>query len=196
MERRAKISRKTFETDINLEIQLNGNGESTVNSGNGFLDHMLTLFAKHGLFTLELNCNGDTEVDFHHSAEDIAISLGSAVHKALGDRTGINRYATQYLPMDESLARVVIDIGGRPNLVYNVELTDRKINDFECDLVEDFFKAFTDTSRMTIHVDLLRGRNSHHSVEAIFKAFGRALSHACDINPKASDQIPSSKGVI
>ncbi len=196
MERRAKISRKTNETNINLEIQLDGKGETSIKSGNGFLDHMLDLFAKHGLFNLDLNCDGDTEVDFHHSAEDIAICLGNAVHKALADRKGIYRYATQYLPMDESLARVVIDIGGRPNLVYNVELTDRKINDFECDLVEDFFKAFTDTSRMTIHIDLLRGRNSHHSVEAIFKAFGRALNHACDINPKAADLIPSSKGVI
>lgn len=196
MERRAKISRKTRETDINLEIQLDGSGETSIKSGNGFLDHMLDLFAKHGLFNLELNCNGDTEVDFHHSAEDIAICLGSAIDKTLGDRKGINRYATQYLPMDESLARVIIDIGGRPNLVYKVELTDRKINDFECDLVEDFFKAFSDTSKMTIHIDLLRGRNSHHSVEAIFKAFGRALSFACDINPKAADLIPSSKGVI
>lgn len=196
MERKAKISRKTNETDINLEISLNGNGETSINSGNGFLDHMLDLFAKHGLFNLDLKCNGDTDVDFHHSAEDIAICLGSAFDKALGNRKGINRYATQYLPMDESLARVVIDIGGRPNLVYKVELTDRKINNFECDLVEDFFKAFTDTSRMTIHIDLLRGRNSHHSIEAIFKAFGRALSFACDINPKASDQIPSSKGII
>lgn len=196
MERKATINRKTLETEIKLSVELDGSGESKVNSGNGFLDHMLDLFTKHGLFNLNLNCNGDTEVDFHHSIEDIAICLGSAFHKALGDKVGINRYATQYLPMDESLARVIIDIGGRPNLIYNVELIDRKINNFECDLVEDFFKAFTDTARTTVHVDLLRGRNSHHSVEAIFKAFGRALSFASSINPKAENQIPSSKGVI
>ena len=194
--RNATVERKTFETDIKLTINLDGSGKSSINSGNGFMDHMLVLFAKHGLFDLTLNCDGDTEVDFHHSAEDIAICLGDAVGKALGDKMGINRYATQFLPMDESLARVCLDIGGRSNLVYNVELTDRKINDFEIDLVEDFFKAFSDGAKMTIHIDLLRGRNSHHSIEAIFKAVGRALNSASSINPNASDQIPSSKGLI
>ena len=194
--RESTVERKTLETDIKLKIDLDGSGESNIKSGNGFMDHMLTLFAKHGLFDLTLNCDGDTEVDFHHSAEDIAICLGDAVGKALGDKTGINRYATEFLPMDESLARVCMDIGGRSNLVYKVDLTDRKINNFEIDLVEDFFKAFTDGAKMTLHIDLLRGRNSHHSIEAIFKAFGRALRFACDINPKAADKIPSSKGVI
>ena len=196
MARKAQIKRKTKETDINLTLVLEGAGKSTVSSGNGFMDHMFTLFAKHGLFDLDLTCNGDIEVDFHHSVEDIGICLGMAVKKALGDCKGITRYATEYIPMDESLARLCLDIGGRPNLVYAVSLVDRKINNFECDLIEDFFKAFTDNAQVTLHVDLLRGRNSHHSVEAVFKAFGRALKNACRVNADAPDQIPSSKGML
>jgi len=196
MKRSITTQRKTLETDITIKLNFDGNGESKIQSGNGFMDHMLTLFAKHGLFDLELSCKGGTNIDFHHSAEDIAITMGSAVASCLADKTGIYRYATEYLPMDESLARVSLDIGGRPNLVYNVALTDRIINDFECDLVEDFFKAFTDNAKITMHIDLLRGRNSHHSIEAIFKAFGRALHKAASINPEAADKIPSSKGVL
>ncbi len=196
MVRKGQIKRKTKETDIKLTLVVEGKGESTVSSGNGFMDHMFTLFAKHGLFDINLTCKGDIEVDFHHSVEDIGICLGNALKEALGDCKGINRYATEYITMDESLARICLDIGGRPNLIYSVSLVDRKINDFECDLIEDFFKAFTDTARVTMHVDLLRGRNSHHSVEAIFKAFGRALCKACRLNPDAPDQIPSSKGTI
>ncbi len=196
MTRKGHITRKTKETDIDLTLVIEGNGESSVSSGNGFMNHMLTLFAKHGLFTLKLNCTGDTDVDFHHSAEDIGICLGEAVSRALGDCKGITRFSTIYVPMDESLARISLDISGRPHLVYSVKLVDRKVNDFECDLVEDFFQAFTNGARITMHADLLRGRNSHHSVEAIFKAFGRALSEACQINPLASDTVPSSKGII
>jgi imidazoleglycerol-phosphate dehydratase len=196
MVRKAHVPRKTRETDIDLTIVIDGKGKSTVDSGNGFMDHMLTLFAKHGLFDLTVRCQGDTEVDFHHSVEDIGICLGTALSKAIGDAKGIVRYGTAYVPMDESLARVCLDIGGRPNLVYEVDLVDRKINTFECDLVEDFFKAVTDNARMTIHVDLLRGRNSHHSVEAVFKAFGRALADACSINPRARDSLNTTKGVI
>lgn len=196
MTRKAKVERKTRETDIALELVLDGSGNSEVSTGNGFMDHMMVLFSRHGLFDLKLTCKGDTHIDFHHSAEDIGICLGAAFSQALGDFKGITRYGTAYVPMDESLARVCIDIAGRPNLVYSVELTDRKINDFDCDLAEDFFKAFTDNSKSTIHVDLLRGRNSHHSLEAVFKAFGRALSEACAINPRAANQIPSTKGVM
>ncbi|HON11908.1 MAG TPA: imidazoleglycerol-phosphate dehydratase HisB [Chitinispirillaceae bacterium] len=196
MTRKAKVERKTRETDIVLELVLDGSGNSEVSTGNGFMDHMMVLFSRHGLFDLKLTCKGDTHIDFHHSAEDIGICLGAAFSQALGDFKGITRYGTAYVPMDESLARVCIDIAGRPNLVYSVELTDRKINDFDCDLAEDFFKAFTDNSKSTIHVDLLRGRNSHHSLEAVFKAFGRALSEACAINPRAANQIPSTKGVM
>jgi len=196
MARQAKIKRKTKETDIEVALVIEGRGEATVASGNGFMNHMLTLFAKHGLFDLKLSCKGDTDVDFHHSAEDIGICLGNALKKALGDCTGIRRFSTVYVPMDESLARVCIDVSGRPNLVYEVQLIDRKIKDFECDLVEDFLKSFTDYAALTMHVDLLRGRNSHHSIEAVFKAFGKALAEACSINPQAADRIPSSKGVI
>ncbi|HUI91327.1 MAG TPA: imidazoleglycerol-phosphate dehydratase HisB [Chitinivibrionales bacterium] len=196
MLRKAKITRKTKETDIGCELAVDGNGSASVKSGNSFFDHMLTLLAKHGLFTLTVRCKGDTDVDFHHSAEDIGICLGQALHQALGNHAGITRFGTAYVPMDESLARVCIDISGRPNLVYNVRLTTSHVNDFECDLAQDFFKAFTDHGRITMHVDLLRGRNSHHSLEAVFKAFSRALAQACAINPKAAKAIPSSKGIL
>ena len=183
-------------TITRTRLAVDGSGRSEVASGNGFLDHMLTLFSRHGLFDLALTCKGDTHVDFHHSAEDIGICLGKAFFQALGDNRGIARFGTRYCPMDESLARVCIDIAGRPNLVYSVNLVDRVINDFECDLIEDFFKAFTDHARVTLHVDLLRGRNSHHSIEAIFKAFGKALAEACAINPRAAEELPTTKGVL
>jgi imidazoleglycerol-phosphate dehydratase len=194
MERKAKISRTTKETDIELSVVIDGAGASGVKSGNGFMNHMLTLFAKHGLFDLNVTCAGDTEVDFHHSAEDIGICLGMAFSEALGSCAGITRFGTAYVPMDESLARVCLDIAGRPNLSYSVTLNDRTVNDFECDLAEDFFKAFTDHAKITMHIDLIRGRNSHHSLEAVFKAFGRALSQACAINPKAPHSLPTTKG--
>lgn len=196
MKRTATIKRKTRETNIAVTLVLDGTGISRIKSGNGFMDHMLTLFAKHGLFDVTVACKGDTDVDFHHSAEDIGICIGQALHKALGDHRGIVRFGTEYVPMDESLARVCCDIGGRSNLVYCVKLTDRVINDFECDLVEDFFKALVDNARITLHIDLLRGRNSHHSIEAVFKAFGRALAQAVAVNRRAARAIPSSKGML
>jgi imidazoleglycerol-phosphate dehydratase len=196
MKRKATINRKTRETDIRCDLVVEGAGKATIASGNGFMDHMLTLFASHGRFDLCVACTGDTDVDFHHSAEDIGICLGQAVHKALGDHRGIMRFGTSYVPMDESLARVCLDISGRPNLVYNVTLTTTHVNDFECDLAQDFFKALTDHAHITVHIDLLRGRNSHHSLEAVFKAFARALSDACAINPKAATEVPSSKGML
>lgn len=194
--RTSTITRKTTETDILVALSLDGTGKSDLSSGNGFMDHMLNLFARHGLFDLKIICKGDTNVDFHHSAEDIGICLGRAFAEALGDCTGITRYSTMFLPMDEALARVCLDIAGRSNLVYKVALVDRKINDFECDLIEDFFKAFTDNARITMHIDLLRGRNSHHAIEAIFKAAARALSDASRLNQRAADQLPSTKGVL
>jgi imidazoleglycerol-phosphate dehydratase len=194
--RSGSIQRSTKETSIEVELNIDGEGVSDISTGNGFMDHMLILFTKHGLFDLTLRCKGDTHIDFNNSAEDIGICLGMAVAKALGDGKGIYRYGTMYLPMDESLARVSLDIAGRPNLVYQVALTDRKINDFDCDLVEDFLKAFTDNAKITMHVDLLRGRNSHHSIEAVFKALGKALSLACMVNERAKDQVPSTKGVL
>jgi imidazoleglycerol-phosphate dehydratase len=202
--RTAEIIRTTAETDIRLYLEIDG-GDAVAGSGpddfemhsvDGFMDHMLALFARHGLFNLEVICKGDTHVDFHHSAEDIGICLGEAFREALGDFRGIKRYGTAYVPMDESLARVCLDISGRPNLSYSVPLADRRVNTFECDLAEDFFKAFCDHCGATVHIDLLRGRNSHHSLEAVFKAFGRALSEACEINERAKNSIPSTKGVL
>jgi len=198
--RKAQVSRTTKETDIRLNLEVDGDaagfGDGSIQTGDGFMDHMLTLFARHGLFNLSVDCKGDTHVDFHHSAEDIGICLGTAFRQALGDLKGIRRYGSAYVPMDESLARVCLDISGRPNLVYSVPLTDRKINNFDCDLAEDFFKAFCDHCGATVHIDLIRGRNSHHSLEAAFKAFGRALSEACEINARAANSLPSTKGVI
>jgi imidazoleglycerol-phosphate dehydratase len=194
--REKEVSRRTAETNVTVHLVVDGAGNSRIKSGNGFMDHMLVLFAKHGLFDLNLTCEGDTEVDFHHSAEDIGITMGSAFAGALAEGTGIRRYGVAYIPMDEALARVVVDFGGRPNLSYNVALVDRKINDFECDLVEDFLKAFTDNARATIHVDLLRGRNSHHAIEAVFKALGRALEEATSINSRAPREVPSTKGTL
>jgi imidazoleglycerol-phosphate dehydratase len=194
--RQSRITRTTKETDITVELAIDGAGLSQVDAGNGFMDHMLALFARHGLFDLTVRCKGDTKVDFHHSAEDIGICLGQALHQALGDHRGIVRYATSHVPMDACLARVCLDICGRANLIYEVELSSRTAGTFECDLVEDFFKAFTDHARVTMHVDLLRGANPHHGIEAVFKAFGQALSHACSINPRSPDDVPTTKDLL
>ena len=157
MKRQAVIKRKTKETDIICELSAEGKGNSRIKTGNAFLDHMLTLFTVHGLFNCSINCKGDREVDFHHSVEDIGICLGEAVLKICGDKQGLVRFGSAYVPMDESLARVCCDICGRPNLVYKVKLSSARINDFEVELAEDFFKAFTDHARLTLHIDLLRG---------------------------------------
>ncbi len=196
MQRKAAIKRTTKETDVSCTLLIDGKGISRMNSGSAFLDHMLTLFATHGMFDCSISCKGDTKVDLHHSVEDIGICLGEAVLKACGDKKGILRFGTAFVPMDESLARACCDFCGRPNLVYKVKLSIPRVNEFECELVEDFFKAFTDHARLTLHVDLLRGRNAHHSLEAVFKAFGRALGQACSLNPKARTTIPSSKGIL
>ena len=196
MNRIAETQRKTGETDVFITLNLDGTGKSIVGSGNDFFDHMLTLFAKHGLFDLDVKCLGDIKIDFHHSCEDIGITLGQAFAKTLGDKRGIMRYSHAYVPMDETLVRVILDICGRSNLVYEEELRDRTINDFEVDLVYDFLKAFCDSARITLHVDILRARNSHHAIEAVFKAFGRALRFATSIDERAKESIPSTKGII
>ncbi len=194
--RTGRQERKTNETNIVLELNLDGRGQANVNSGSGFFDHMLQLFAKHGRFDLTAQCTGDTQVDLHHSIEDLGICLGKAIVAALGDKRGIRRYGMAELPMDEALAKVVLDLGGRPFLVYNVGLDRERINDFDCELAEDFFRALSDNGRMNIHIDLLRGRNAHHSLEAVFKAFARALSDAVALDAAAADSIPSTKGVL
>lgn len=191
------IIRKTKETAINLTIDLDGNGKQvSVNSGIGFFDHMLNLFAAHGRFDLVLDCDGDIEVDGHHSVEDIGIALGQAVKEALGDKKGITRYASFYLPMDETLALVALDISGRPFLVYDGTEMAPMIGNYDTELTEEFLRAFAFNAGITLHAKILYGSNSHHKVEAIFKALGHALHDAVKINPETADEIPSTKGLL
>ena len=195
--RTGHIIRKTKETAINLTIDLDGNGKQvSVNSGIGFFDHMLNLFAAHGRFDLGLDCDGDIEVDGHHSVEDIGIALGQAVKEALGDKKGITRYASFYLPMDETLALVALDISGRPFLVYDGTEMAPMIGNYDTELTEEFLRAFAFNAGITLHVKILYGSNSHHKVEAIFKALGHALHDAVKINPETADEIPSTKGLL
>jgi len=196
MVRTASFERKTCETDVKITVNVDGKGESSVASGNGFFDHIIALFAKHGLFDIDLKCLGDIEVDFHHSAEDIGITLGTAFKNALGEKKGIMRYGLSYVPMDETLVRAVVDISGRSNLIYEENLRDRMINSFEVDLVYDFLKGFCDSLGVTLHIDIIRSRNSHHAVEAIFKALGRCLREAASIDERVKNMIPSTKGVL
>ena len=195
--RTGHIIRKTKETAINLTIDLDGNGKQvSVNSGIGFFDHMLNLFAAHGRFDLVLDCDGDIEVDGHHSVEDIGIALGQAVKEALGDKKGITRYASFYLPMDETLALVALDISGRPFLVYDGTEMAPMIGNYDTELTEEFLRAFAFNAGITLHVKILYGSNSHHKVEAIFMALGHALHDAVKINPETADEIPSTKGLL
>lgn len=192
----AEVTRKTGETDIKLSLKLDGTGVSKVNSGCGFLDHMLTLFAKHGRFDLDLTCKGDVEVDYHHSVEDIGICLGKAFRLALGNGAGMNRYGSMLLPMDEALVLCAVDISGRDCLVYNAAIPTAKVGDFDTELVEEFLIAFVRNAAITLHVKQLDGKNSHHIIEAIFKALARALAQAVAIDPARVGEIPSTKGVL
>ena len=194
--RTAELNRKTTETDIAVRLDLDGNGNSEISTGCGFLDHMLTLFSKHGRFELSVFCEGDVEVDFHHSAEDIGITLGTAFNEALGDRRGIRRYGEFTLPMDEALVQSVIDCSGRGFLSFDLEIPTEKVGDFDTELVEEFFLAFARNSGMTIHIRKISGKNSHHIIEGAFKAFARALKEAVAVDPDFSDDIPSTKGVL
>ena len=195
--RSGNVIRETRETKIDLTIDLDGSGRADVESGIGFFNHMLTLFAAHGRFDLVLNCAGDIEVDGHHSVEDIGIALGQAVHKALGDKKGITRYGTFFLPMDETLVMVSLDISGRPFLVYDAGgAMAPMIGQYDTELTEEFLRAFAFNAGITLHVKVMYGTNSHHKVEAIFKALGRALHAAVKINPETADEIPSTKGML
>ncbi|MFC1559657.1 imidazoleglycerol-phosphate dehydratase HisB [Candidatus Margulisiibacteriota bacterium] len=197
MKRKAEVKRKTKETDINLSLIIDGSGKSNIKTGIPFFDHMLTLFAKHGIFDLKLTAKGDIEVDYHHTVEDVGICLGQAVKKALGKKAGIERFGEgkARVPMDESLAEVSIDISGRPHLTYNVKPPASETDKFSIELVEEFFNAFMLNAGVTVHVDLIRGKNSHHMKEAIFKAFAVALSRACQISPRKKG-VPSTKGTL
>ena len=194
--RRAEIRRETAETKIDLTLDLDGTGESEISTGVGFLDHMLTLLARHGRFDLRLTCEGDIHVDDHHSVEDIGICFGKAFREALGDKRGISRYGDALLPMDEALILSAVDISGRAFLVYALEIPTEKIGSFDTELVEEFFIAFAANAGLTLHIRQLSGKNSHHIVEGAFKSVARSLRKAVAIDPDFSDDVPSTKGVL
>ena len=194
--RTAELTRTTAETDIRLALDLDGTGKSTVETGCGFLDHMLTLFARHGRFDLTLKCNGDVDVDYHHTTEDIGIVLGQAFAQALGDKRGIRRYGSMLLPMDEALILCALDLSGRAYLGYELSIPTEKVGDFDTELAKEFFWGFVRTSACTLHLRQMAGENSHHIIEGAFKAFGRALREAVSIEEAYRDEIPSTKGVL
>ena len=194
--RTVSISRKTAETDIQLKLNLDGNGYSAVKTGCGFLDHMLTLFAKHARVDLEVACVGDVEVDYHHTAEDIGIALGSAFCDALSDKKGINRYGNMILPMDESLILSAVDFSGRAYLGYDLQIPTQKVGDFDTELVEEFWLGFVRNANCALHIKQLAGVNSHHIIEGAFKSVARSIKQAVTIDEKYADDIPSTKGVL
>jgi len=191
----ATIERKTSETNVSVKLNLDGSGQSNIDTGVQFLDHMLNLFAKHGILDLDVSCKGDLGVDAHHSVEDIGICIGMALEQAFGDKSGIVRFAHSYFPMDETLVRVALDLSGRPYLVYNVKAEREHVGALESDLIEEFWKAVITHARICLHIELLYGRNTHHIFEAMFKAAARALSIATRIDPRVQG-VPSTKGVI
>jgi len=196
MMRSASVSRRTAETDVNLSIALDGTGKAEISTGVGFLDHMLELFARHGLFDLNVKVTGDLHVDQHHTTEDTGIALGQAILKALGDKKGITRYADIHLPMDETLTRVALDISGRPFLVFRTSFPTEKIGAFDTELVREFFQAFAVQAGLTLHVETLYGENSHHIAESCFKGLARALRHAVAVDPREEGRVPSTKGTL
>ena len=193
--RQADVRRKTKETDVRVRLNLDGSGKSKITIGLPFLEHMLELFAKHGLFDLDVSCNGDLEIDDHHSVEDIAITLGQALAQALADKAGINRYGEAIVPMDEALCRSVIDLSGRFYLVYEVPTKRQKIGNFSVELAEHFWRSFAETAKLNLHIDCLRGRNTHHILEGTFKASARALRQAVERNIRVTG-VPSTKGSL
>lgn len=194
--REAEIKRKTNETDIEIKLNIDGSGKSEIDTGCGFLNHMLTLFARHARFDLSVKCDGDTEVDYHHTTEDIGICLGMVLKEALGDMRGIQRYAHIILPMDEALILCAVDVSGRPHLEFDADIPTSRVGDFDTELCEEFLLALVRNAGITLHVKQLAGKNSHHIIEAVFKALGRVLSGAAKINEEYRDEIPSTKGVI
>jgi imidazoleglycerol-phosphate dehydratase len=194
--RTGEIARKTKETEVSVKVNLDGKGQSEIATGIGFLDHMLDLLARHSRIDMQIKAKGDLHIDQHHTTEDVGIVLGQAIKQALGDMRGITRYASLYLPMDEALTRVAIDVSGRPVLVFRVEFPRDKIGDFDVDLVREFFQAFTTNAGVTLHVETLYGDNSHHVAESCFKGLARALKIALSIDPAAATEIPSTKGSL
>jgi imidazoleglycerol-phosphate dehydratase len=192
----ATVTRKTAETDISITLAVDGIGASKIATGVAFFDHMLTLFAKHGLFDLAVKAKGDVDVDYHHTVEDVGLVLGQAFKKALGNKIGIKRYGFFLLPMDESLARIAVDVGGRPHMVYNVDGQSMFVRDFNLVLVKEFCRAFSNALGANLHVQLVYGEEPHHIAEAIFKCLGRALDAATQVEPRAADLLPSTKGSL
>ena len=196
MMRQSEIKRTTAETDIYLKLELDGSGKCSIDTGCGFLNHMLEIFAKHSRVNLDVKCKGDTDVDYHHSVEDIGIVLGQALSEALGDKRGITRYGSMILPMDETLVLTAMDISGRAHLSFDAAMPCAKVGEMDTELVEEFFLAFVRNSNVTLHIKLLDGKNTHHIIEGIFKSFARTLRQAVSIDSSLGGEIPSSKGVL
>ena len=194
--RHAEISRDTLETKIRVKIDLDGSGKSQLNTGIGFFDHMLDQIARHGSFDLEIESVGDLHIDGHHTVEDVGITVGQAFAKAVGDKKGLTRYGHSYVPLDEALSRVVIDFSGRPGLQMHVPFTRAVVGGFDVDLFQEFFQGFVNHAQVSLHIDNLRGTNTHHQIETVFKAFGRALRMAVELDPRMAGQMPSTKGCL
>jgi imidazoleglycerol-phosphate dehydratase len=194
--RQAEVSRNTLETQISVRLNLDGTGQSRLESGVPFLDHMLDQIARHGLIDLEVKARGDLHIDAHHTVEDVGITLGQAFAQACGDKKGVRRYGHAYVPLDEALSRVVVDLSGRPGLEFHVDFTRERIGEFDVDLTREFFQGFVNHARVTLHIDNLRGVNSHHQCETVFKAFGRALRAAIEPDLRAEGAMPSTKGAL
>ena len=194
--RQADVTRNTSETQIQIALNLDGTGKAELASGVPFLDHMLDQIARHGMIDLKVVAKGDTHIDDHHTVEDVGITLGQAIAKAVGDKAGITRYGHSYVPLDETLSRVVIDFSGRPGLEFHVPFTRARVGDFDVDLSIEFFRGFVNHAGVTLHIDNLRGVNAHHQIETVFKAFGRALRMALTPDPRAAGQVPSTKGSL
>ena len=194
--RQAQVNRNTLETQIILKVNLDGTGKAMLDTGVPFLDHMLDQVARHGMMDLEITAKGDLHIDAHHTVEDIGITLGQAFTQAVGDKKGLRRYGHAYVPLDEALSRVVVDLSGRPGMEFNVEFVRARIGDFDVDLIAEFFRGFVNHALVTLHIDNLSGGNAHHQAETIFKAFGRALRMAMESDPRASGMIPSTKGSL
>jgi imidazoleglycerol-phosphate dehydratase len=193
--RKAEVSRNTKETKIGVKLNLDGKGAAQIATGVPFLDHMLEQVARHGAFDLDISAKGDLHIDAHHTVEDIGITLGQAFAKAAGDKKGVRRYGHAYVPLDEALSRAVVDLSGRPGLEYHIEFTRARIGEFDVDLVHEFFQGFVNHAQVTLHVDNLKGTNAHHQAETVFKAFGRALRMAVEVDPQVKD-VPSTKGSL
>jgi imidazoleglycerol-phosphate dehydratase len=195
-ERKASINRDTLETQVSVSVNLDGTGKGVFNTGVPFLDHMMDQIARHGMVDLDVTCKGDNYIDDHHTVEDIGITIGQAVNQALGSKKGIRRYGHAYVPLDEALSRVVIDFSGRPGLVMNVPFTQKRIGTFDTELFYEFFQGFVNHAQVTLHIDCLRGHNSHHQIETVYKAFGRALRMALERDERLGDVMPSTKGTL